>query len=1148
MPMNEAPLTATRPSAPTATNAMRGRPSAERGVDGVDTADPDQLAQLSTIVDSTPFGVLYTDHRGVVTYVNPRWEEIVGRRADDLVGTRLDEASVLDPQERDAIIGEATESLVTTGSWYRKYRVLRPDGTYRTIRNWVSRVDGPMPSFVSVYEDITERVALQGDSDRLRALMAETADIAFVYDAHGRIEYANASARRRLGMEPDADGAYGDVGMSVLQRLDPDQLVAYAREVLPALRDHGRWSGDAAYMDPDGNEVPVVVDIVRHVDLDQREFYTLLAHDISGRVAMADRLEQQARWFRSLVDASTDAILVLRRSRGIQFASAAIEELLGVPADTLIGRRFVDFVHPDDLERIDPDALRARLRVEPWTPHGVIRLRNAAGAYRWCEASAVALDDIPGDFSTMVTIHDVTDRVLLEERVRAEARRFTEIVQHLSDAISIVDAEGRVRYRSRRSEELFGASGGAGEGSVGHVRDLGAILHPADRDRVLAHFRNVVATDAGPSAEEPEPIEFRVLGGDGSWRFCESRMTDLRHEPAVGGVVLTTRDVTASRRSERLVRDQADFLRLVVSGVPLSTSLAALCSLIERNVVGSTVAIMRVEGDELRLAAGPSLAPDFAAMIDRLPVGPGGGTCGRAAELATSVLAADVAADPDMEPFAPFLEMVGVRAVWSTPVVAPESGAVIATIAVCWGEPHDPGEEERDLLDSLQSLVEIAIDRKEHETRLAHQAHHDALTGLPNRSLFTEVLGIACARAGRSGRANAVMFLDLDRFKHVNDSLGHEAGDELLRAIGARIRRVARAGDTVARFGGDEFTVLCEDIDPQHAREVVADVARRILDAIAEPVIVGGQPLHVSGSVGVAIGAADADPGALIRDADTAMYRAKEHGKARFEIFDDELRRATQHRLETEHALHQALERDEFTVEYQPIIDLTHGGIEGLEALVRWRHPERGIVPPAEFVELAEETGVIAGIGAFVLEESLHQVGAWMAAGTVGPEFSISVNLSARQFELQDILGTVRRALEASGVAPTQLCVEITEGTLMSSASVVALARLHDLGVRVAIDDFGTGYSSLYYLKRFPVDVVKIDRTFVDGLGTDADDDAIVGAVLGLGRALGLRVVAEGVETPAQLERLTALGCDAAQGFLVSRPVPADAVPALVGA
>jgi EAL domain-containing protein (putative c-di-GMP-specific phosphodiesterase class I) len=273
------------------------------------------------------------------------------------------------------------------------------------------------------------------------------------------------------------------------------------------------------------------------------------------------------------------------------------------------------------------------------------------------------------------------------------------------------------------------------------------------------------------------------------------------------------------------------------------------------------------------------------------------------------------------------------------------------------------------------------------------------------------------------------------------------------------------------------------------------------------------------------------------------MYRAKDRGKARWEIFDDELRAATQRRLEIETALHTALERREFVVEYQPIVDLTADRVEGLEALVRWRHPERGIVPPSDFVELAEETGLIGGIGDFVLTEACRQVGEWVAAGTVDTDFSVSVNLSARQFEHEDIVATVRAAIDDAGIAPRQLCIEITEGTLMASGSAEVLGRLHDLGVKVAIDDFGTGYSSLYYLKRFPVDVVKIDRSFVDGLGTDADDDAIVTAVLSLGHALGLRVVAEGVETEAQRERLVGLGCDAGQGYLMSRPVPAADVP-----
>jgi len=273
------------------------------------------------------------------------------------------------------------------------------------------------------------------------------------------------------------------------------------------------------------------------------------------------------------------------------------------------------------------------------------------------------------------------------------------------------------------------------------------------------------------------------------------------------------------------------------------------------------------------------------------------------------------------------------------------------------------------------------------------------------------------------------------------------------------------------------------------------------------------------------------------------MYRAKDRGKARWEIFDDELRAATQRRLEVETALNTALERGEFVVEYQPIVDLATDRVEGLEALVRWRHPERGLVPPSDFVGLAEESGLIGGIGEFVLGEACRQVGAWVADGTVDADFSVSVNLSARQFEHEDIVATVRSAIDDAGIAPRQLCLEITEGTLMASGSAEVLQRLHDLGVKVAIDDFGTGYSSLYYLKRFPVDVVKIDRSFVDGLGTDADDDAIVTAVLSLGHALGLRVVAEGVETEAQRDRLIGLGCDAGQGFLMFRPVPAAEVP-----
>lgn len=1121
------------------TTAESAYASAERDLAAVTALDIEELRRLRSIVESSPLGVIYTDASGIITYVNSRWEEISGRPAAELIGTRDDEIQMIDDVHA-VHIDEARAALIEHGEWAGQFRIWRPDGEIRHIRNWINRVgSGRDASYVSILEDVSVRTYMEGDADRLRALVNTSEDIAFILDTRGSIEYANPTARIRLGI-PASVRDFTGVEATVVMRLDADTLRVYEDEALPALAERGHWSGRATYIDLDGEPVLTMVDVSQHRGADGRTFYTLKAHDITEHVRLAEQLARSESWFRSIVESTADGVIVTAKGQGIVYVSAETERMSGFRADELIGTRLLDYLHPDMLERAAAEV--ARWTLDDRVPPQDVQLRRADGSYVWVEISGSPFDYGTGT-SRLFTVRDLTQRRALEERVAQEARRFTEVVHNLGDAVSIVDSTGNVLYRSAKAEQLFGVS----EAISRRRATRPAIVHPNDLDIMATAFRSIVELPEGAGAPSPV-VEYRMLGRDGTWRFCESTLTDLRHEPAVAGIVITTRDITERRRSERLVHDQAEFLRLVVGGAPLSTTLSTLCDLIEQYLPHSKVSMMRVEDGVLNFLAGPSIPEEIALGMRSIPIAPDTAACGRAAATGEQVRTADISTEPALAAFAPVMLRAGLRSMLSTPVLDPESGETIATIGVYWPDVHTPTDEERELIDTLQALAGIAIDRKEAEVRLAHQAHHDSLTGLPNRALFTEVLQIALARAARSARIDAVLFVDLDRFKHVNDSLGHEAGDELLVVIADRLRNAARAGDTISRFGGDEFTVLCEDLDPDEARRVIADVAQRVLDVIAEPIELSGQTIRLSGSVGVAIGGPGATPGSMLRDADAAMYRAKERGKARWEIFDDELRAVTQRRLEIEIALHTALERGEFIVEYQPIVDLAADRIEGLEALVRWRHPERGVVPPSDFVDLAEETGIIGGIGAFVLTEACRQVGTWMADGTVDSDFSIAVNLSARQFEHEDIVATVRAAIDDAGIAPRQLCIEVTEGTLMANGSAEVLQRLHELGVRVAIDDFGTGYSSLYYLKRFPVDVVKIDRSFVDGLGTDADDEAIVTAVLSLGHALGLRVVAEGVETEAQLDRLVGLGCDAVQGYLVSRPVPADEVQrSLVG-
>ena len=436
-------------------------------------------------------------------------------------------------------------------------------------------------------------------------------------------------------------------------------------------------------------------------------------------------------------------------------------------------------------------------------------------------------------------------------------------------------------------------------------------------------------------------------------------------------------------------------------------------------------------------------------------------------------------------------------------------------------------------------------ERRAAERLLEHQALHDPLTGLPNRALFLDRLQHALARARRPGTSLAVYFCDVDDFKDVNDSLGHDAGDELLIALPARLREGLRSGDTVARFGGDEFVVLCEDLDSEG--EAIR-IAERIGEAFALPFELEGRPHHLSVSVGVVFARGGAATAAeLLRDADAAMYRAKGRGKGGFELYDAQMRASLVARLETESDLRGALERRELRLHWQPVVALAASEADdafvGAEALVRWQHPERGLLAPAAFIAVAEDSGLIAPLGAWVLEEACRQARAWG-----GGRFA-SVNLSPRQLSHSDVPALLERALEETGVDPGLLELEITENVLMeqSADTLATLRRLKAMGVRLVLDDFGTGWSSLAYLKRFPLDGLKIDREFVAGLGSSAEDTAIVAAVLSMAQALDLAVIAEGVETDAQLAWLRARGCGFAQGYLLGRPAPPERLGELSG-
>jgi diguanylate cyclase (GGDEF)-like protein len=547
---------------------------------------------------------------------------------------------------------------------------------------------------------------------------------------------------------------------------------------------------------------------------------------------------------------------------------------------------------------------------------------------------------------------------------------------------------------------------------------------------------------------------------------------------------------------------------------------------------------------EVVAAAGP-LAEK--SRISRMPVSDdceeGHGISGIAFRTGEPCISNDYLADPRGALFHDAIRADGASAVAAFPLF--NRGKPIGILLFCAREKSAFTPGSVDLLQRLADNIAFALDnfdradeKNRADERIEHMASHDSLTGLPNRELFNHLLGSAIDVVQRRQLQFALLFIDLDRFKVINDSLGHEAGDALLVEMANRLRQNLRPSDIVARLGGDEFVVILEH---SAERGDIEEVARKLLLAVSRPVQLSGHECHATASIGIAMCPAHgADAHSLTKSADTAMYLAKEDGKNNFRFFTKEVKMQSIERLTLENCLRHALERDEFSLHYQPKVDLATGQITGVEALLRWTHSEYGMLPPGQFIPLAEETGLIVPIGRWVLTEACRQNMAWQRRGL--RPVSMAVNLSPRQFSDENLLETIDEALAASRMSPALLQIEVTESMMMRNVqrAIKVLDAIQSRGIRIAIDDFGTGYSSMSLMKQFPIDTIKIDRSFVRDLPDDTEDQAIAQAIISMGRALGMTIVAEGVETVEQETFLRAHGCDEMQGFLFSRPVAPD--------
>jgi diguanylate cyclase (GGDEF)-like protein/PAS domain S-box-containing protein len=810
------------------------------------------------------------------------------------------------------------------------------------------------------------------------------------------------------------------------------------------------------------------------------------------RIAIGDLFQDIARReerFRTIVTQVPGAVFRARPGGPIDFVSDAIEDISGYPAAHFIGAhtdRWADVICPEDRKMQRHFIKDAVLAVRPYEIE--YRITDAAGIERWVlESGQPAGFDGNAAFWIDGIISDISERKYNEMRIEALLAEQGAVLDNVMFGIMYV-RERRVVSTNRRFDELFGY----GEGEL--LGDPIGVLFPTVDDYVQGiQLAEPVLAGGGDFGDERQ---FRRRDGSLVWCTVSGRALDPERQD--DGSIWVFADITERRQAEEKLRLSATVLEHIADGVMVTD--------VHGKIVATNPAFTQITGYTESEAVGTH------SSLTRMANHEAGFSEALWADLAESGFWRGELVNRRRNGDT-YLEWLTVSA------VRDDADAVTHYVCV------------------FSDITKV----KESQDKLDHLAHHDPLTGLPNRLLFHDRLQHAMVRAARSNRQLAVMFIDLDRFKTVNDTLGHHVGDELLKQVAGQLAGCLRDGDTLARLGGDEFIVLLEDVDGAAGARQVAEKLMRLFE---RPVLVADYELFVTGSVGISLFPYDAtDMNMLIRNADVAMYQAKARGRNGYQLYAPTMDGDGVERLRMEGLLRRAIERGEIRLHYQPQVEIDTGRLTGVEALVRWHSAELGHVPPVRFIPLAEDIGFIGQLGAWVLEEACRQVVCWETAGLYVPK--VAVNLSGRQFDRGSVAPLVARVLADARLAPQRLQLEVTESVIMNTGDALQYINdLHALGVELAIDDFGTGYSSLAYLKQLPVQTLKIDRSFIKDIaaGRDdcGDDEAIAVAIVQLGKSMDLAVIAEGVETVEQADFLLRHGCKRAQGYLYGRPVAPD--------
>lgn len=815
----------------------------------------------------------------------------------------------------------------------------------------------------------------------------------------------------------------------------------------------------------------------------------------------------------------------------LRHANANYLQLFGLSHDMARGRKHRSFCPQALLNSGRYSTIWSNLCAGNPFSGPVERIRDD-GRSCWLDATYSPVFNAQGQVQHILKIAtDITDRYVKEQAQQEHLTRLTLIADTSDAALIISDKDSRILHVNRGFTRLFGWQNeeALGKAPIGLLAphlppEFSENYHGALRAGTSVEREEIVVGKSG-QRYWVKVISNPIQDAQGAWIYTVSMLTDI----------------TRSKMHEAL---QHRVLEALARERPLTEVLELVCQEVERIAPEVTASVLEVDAQGLlHPLAGASLPQSYSQLLDGQSIGPAAGSCGTAAWRNAPVIVDHIAQDPLWKEYRHLVLPLGYQACWSTPVRNSQHQP-IGTFAFYFREPRAEASQDfhQKLIDACTHLCALALERESDRHRIRQLAFYDGLTGMPNRALLRAKADQAIASAARNHEQLAVLFIDLDRFKQVNDSLGHGAGDELLRTMAARLQQVLRANDIVGRLSGDEFAAVLTQCDADHATSTI----ERLQVLLAEPLTIKKTSLTISASIGISLFPADGqDLETLLQHADMAMYQAKSTGRGRFYFFSHEMNRVAQQKLMLEMELRSALQGRQLRLrlQYQPQIDLATGELYGVEALARWTHAEIGEIPPAQFIALAQEHGLTAELGRWALDEACRQLAQWRREGVGVP--AVSVNLSPTDFQHLDLAQMTADTLHRHGLQPQDLTLELTE-SILQDANPATLKTLHDIhrqGVRLSMKDFGAGYSSLSYLRRLPVSELKLDPSFVADLQHDEAARSLSSAILGVGKSLHLSVVAEGVETDAQRNLLKDLGYPAAQGFLFAKPLHPSELP-----